>query len=330
MHIAQITEPDPFPSLINEAIETTETSIVVVEPKLDGQIYPSQYAVLFANSAYFQLSEVASTSEASLLENPEVTDVLNSAWHENQPRTEMVQFQNQIIPLVLQLSVVPVEQRLVMTLNDITRYSARIEQLEQQTTRLEESAKALESVRVALEAEISRRGRLENKLRILAETDPLSGLANRRSFMEKGVSEFLRSQRYNQQLSLVMLDLDHFKQVNDSFGHAAGDAAIVAVSQICRSLSRSGIDCAGRLGGEEFAILLPETDLEGAGLLGERLRSKIETTTILSDAYKLSVTASIGVSELGVGDKNFATLLNRADEALYAAKNAGRNQVSAG
>jgi diguanylate cyclase (GGDEF)-like protein len=127
-----------------------------------------------------------------------------------------------------------------------------------------------------------------------------------------------------------MLDLDRFKQVNDSHGHAAGDAVIVAISQICLSLSRNGADLVGRLGGEEFAVLLPESTLEGARVFAERLRLVIETTPIFADINKINITASMGIASLDAEDNDITTIIKRADAALYASKNAGRNMVSAG
>jgi len=328
------------PKMVEQAaISATPVSIVVLGQITNAGTKLDTLFINYANPSFIRLVDVgekyisgkpsySDTDIPTLLKQVDLRSCLLRALKENTPQSTSIHYQKHEKSLVLKLFVTPVEDALVITLIDITSLSHAHEMLELQTTLMEENARSLEAVRSALEAEIKRRGRLESKLRRLAGTDHLSGLANRRAFMEKATAEFRRCRRYQHPLSLVMLDLDRFKLVNDTHGHAAGDCVIVAISQICQSLSRDGVDITGRLGGEEFAILLPETDLKGAGNLAERLRLMIENTPIYCDIKKLSVTASLGVATLQDQDRDFSMLLNRSDAALYTSKETGRNMVS--
>lgn len=177
----------------------------------------------------------------------------------------------------------------------------------------------------ALRREVNERQRLQEDLERLANTDSLTGLPTRRFFMTQLASELARRQRYGHPLSLLMLDLDHFKQINDQWGHAVGDDALRLFADSVQCCLRTQ-DVAGRLGGEEFAILLPETAENVAIPVAERIRARIEHAPIITPKGKCSVTVSIGVTEASDGD-DLESLLRRADEALYSAKQGGRNQV---
>jgi len=170
------------------------------------------------------------------------------------------------------------------------------------------------------------------ELTVLANQDPLTACFNRRHFMEQAEKELQRSIRYQRPLSLVMLDIDKFKNFNDQYGHQVGDQVLCALVNLCQKELRS-VDILGRYGGEEFIILTPETDAGGGLQAAERIREKIEKMEIASIKTKSSVTVSIGVASLD-SDFNPAqtldTLIKRADQALYAAKSAGRNCVRAG
>jgi diguanylate cyclase (GGDEF)-like protein/PAS domain S-box-containing protein len=160
-----------------------------------------------------------------------------------------------------------------------------------------------------------------------AYTDYLTGLANRRHFLEQAESELVRTLRYGRELSILMLDVDRFKQVNDTYGHKVGDIVLQRLSTVCRATLRN-IDVAGRMGGEEFAVLLPETGNEQAMDAAERLRAAIAAAQVtLASGLPLRFTASIGVATLGEKDANVDMLLNQADQALYRAKSEGRNRV---
>lgn len=170
---------------------------------------------------------------------------------------------------------------------------------------------------------------LHTELQKIAITDPLTGLYNRRGLLELGRHEIERVQRFNQPLSAVMLDIDHFKQVNDTYGHPVGDQVLCGLAERSRALIRQ-VDIIGRYGGEEFAILLPETDLFQASAIAERLRRSVEEAPFLTEQGPISITVSLGVSRAGRGINNLVTLIEQADEALYQAKQRGRNRVEVG
>lgn len=169
--------------------------------------------------------------------------------------------------------------------------------------------------------------RQAEELALLATIDALTGLWNRRCFLEKAEEELHRAERYGRPVAAMMIDIDHFKRVNDSFGHAAGDTVLRQFSDVIRRNLRKS-DCLGRLGGEEFAVLLPESDGARARVVAETLRREIAAATILlADGTVLTVTASFGVAAAFPRDDSVAGLLHRADNALYVAKEGGRNQV---
>lgn len=163
---------------------------------------------------------------------------------------------------------------------------------------------------------------LKAQLRMLATTDFLTGCANRRHFMAALETEILRTQRSRRPLSLILLDIDHFKRINDLHGHATGDEVLVRVGQIVSSRLR-GTDTLARYGGEEFAVLAPETDLAGAVTVAEKCRLALQGLHF--DAAG-EVSASFGVATLGLNESE-ESLLKRVDIALYKAKAAGRNCV---
>ena len=168
---------------------------------------------------------------------------------------------------------------------------------------------------------------LKNQLERMAHTDGLTGFYNRRYFMQRLQEEFERVHRHGGTLSVVIYDLDHFKRINDTHGHDAGDDVLRAMNEIANRVKRV-TDIAARLGGEEFALLLPETDKIGAINLAQRLRHAIEGYPFCQRlGLELQVTASIGVATLNGGNRQPEDILSVADQALYRAKNGGRNQV---
>jgi diguanylate cyclase (GGDEF)-like protein len=161
----------------------------------------------------------------------------------------------------------------------------------------------------------------------LATIDPLTGLANRRGFLDRAAAEIARARRNNRELSLLMIDADHFKQINDTHGHTAGDIALQHLAKRLASTLRAG-DTASRFGGEEFAILLPETDIQNAALLAERLRTDIAATAFPVNDAAISLTVSIGVTQMNpTAPTALEEALNQADQAMYSAKTSGRNRV---
>ncbi len=166
-------------------------------------------------------------------------------------------------------------------------------------------------------------------VRRLAITDPLTGLFNQRHFAAAAEVEVQRVCRYGRPLSAIMLDIDHFKRVNDTYGHTVGDRMLREVATSCRQELRK-VDVVGRYGGDEFAILLPESDLAVARQVAERLRKTIAQRRLNTTKGPARVTASLGVVHVDCEDVTLEALLSRADKALYVAKRQGRNRVSTG
>lgn len=176
--------------------------------------------------------------------------------------------------------------------------------------------------------DITEQKKIEKELERLAQTDPLTGLANRRHFMQLADNELLRSQRYGGELSILMIDIDHFKKINDTYGHHVGDLVIQSLSDTCRNTLRE-IDIIGRIGGEEFAVVLPQTAGQPALEVAERLRKAIANTAFSPEPdVSIHFTVSIGVTTLTSNKQNdIETQLRFADKALYDAKLDGRNKV---
>jgi len=169
------------------------------------------------------------------------------------------------------------------------------------------------------------------KNRVLAEVsarDALTGLYNRWYVMEKIESEMNRSLRHGSPVALLMLDIDHFKRINDSFGHAAGDQVLKSFGQVLRESCRV-YDVPGRYGGEEFCIILPETRVGSTTAVAERIRQRLAASRFDIGSDRVAITASIGIAgmEADGGIVSSAALIERADRALYSAKNNGRNRV---
>jgi diguanylate cyclase (GGDEF)-like protein/PAS domain S-box-containing protein len=180
-----------------------------------------------------------------------------------------------------------------------------------------------DQVAIALE-----HARLFAEMQQMAITDPLTLLYNRRHFFDLAYREVKRTQRYRSPLSAIMLDVDHFKRVNDQYGHAIGDQVLRAVAQWCRSNLRA-TDIIGRYGGEEFVILLPETDHNQAQMVAEHMRENLAQTLIVTDNQSLQITVSLGIATMTASDScELDELLNRADHALLFAKKQGRNRIA--
>lgn len=177
-----------------------------------------------------------------------------------------------------------------------------------------------------LEREIAERQQAQARLMELATTDSLTGLHNRRYFMDTATQEFERARRYQTPLSLLMIDADRFKSINDRFGHHIGDEVLKALAMIGQRQLRE-TDLFARLGGEEFAILLPQTDLADARVVAERLRQTIAEHTVDTEQGLLNFTVSLGLSSLSPVTADLDDLLRQADVALYQAKQNGRNRV---
>lgn len=209
---------------------------------------------------------------------------------------------------------------------DATGYALRVIGTTTDVTEAHELHQQLERQTVGLRQINNRLAAKERELTRLAATDPLTGAYNRRTFMQRAELEVARALRRKMPLSLLMLDLDHFKRINDTWTHAGGDAVLKAVTQLCARLLRNQ-DTFARMGGEEFAVLLPDTGAFEGRSIAERLRAAIHELQITHEAETIPVTASLGVATLSAYDSDGEALLRRADVALYAAKRSGRDRV---
>lgn len=214
----------------------------------------------------------------------------------------------------LRVTLVSLEDGFVISFSDITDLKQAL--LEAQSSRAE------------LAAEIEHRRALEVELRELSLTDDLTGVANRRAFGRALQQEIAKAKRYGSVFSIVAIDLDHFKAINDRFGHAGGDEVLMAFAAICAGELRRNIDLLARVGGEEFMLLLPGTDVAGAVDLAERLRRELAAFPISIAGEALAVTASFGVKEFDA-ESDPERLTIEADAALYQAKRGGRDRVVA-
>lgn len=188
-------------------------------------------------------------------------------------------------------------------------------------------------VRMEIATDITQRKLAEEELKAakdraeeLASKDELTGLDNRRAFFEQGYRIFKQAVRFKHPVSVIMMDIDHFKNVNDNYGHSVGDKVLQAVAESLQSMVRE-IDIVARIGGEEFAFILPETAIDEAVNMAERLRLKIAEAIVLHEEKEIRITASFGVSSKPVENETLETLLTRADDALFMAKKKGRDRV---
>ena len=216
--------------------------------------------------------------------------------------------------------VIPVDGEINLDTKELVPSLKRI------ITNLKSSNQKLTTNNKILKQKILKNKLKEKELHKQATFDSLTNVLNRRAFFEKAQEEVERTLRYKTKLSVLMLDIDHFKSVNDNYGHPAGDEVlkkfITAVEHILRNS-----DFIGRIGGEEFAVLMPETELEKARIIGERIRDRIADITIPIDHFTLRLTVSLGTAEFSDEEKNLYPTMKRADAALYRAKEAGRNRV---
>ncbi len=179
---------------------------------------------------------------------------------------------------------------------------------------------------IAVVRDMTRRARLEDELLRLATTCTLTDVMNRRQFVASSQAEIVRSWRTKSSTTIFILDIDRFRTLNDRYGHAAGDAALKAIGACCKETLRA-TDLVGRLGGEEFAALLPDTPLQPAAEVCDRLRLKIKRLQVVSEGRPLSLTVSVGVAEHRRGQESLEDTLRRAEHALLQAKNGGRDRL---
>lgn len=189
------------------------------------------------------------------------------------------------------------------------------------------------TVRMEIATDITTLKNSEQKLlaaKMLAEErasqDELTRLFNRRAFFEQGKQLFKQARRYQQHVSVMMIDIDHFKNINDNHGHTVGDCVLKTIASLLQKSIRE-VDILARIGGEEFAVIMPQTGIEEAGKLAERIRRCIEKEPIQHDALQINMTASFGIAACKAEDNDLDKMLTKADDALYIAKKKGRNQV---
>ncbi len=213
---------------------------------------------------------------------------------------------------------------------DITERKAAQEALEVENNKRKENEKELRELTETLEQKVLQRTEELNRQRIKAEylatVDVLTELNNRRAFYEKSIAVHEEAKRYGHTYSVIVLDVDLFKKVNDTYGHAVGDEALKMLASIIKNALRES-DVEGRVGGEEFAITLPNTTVDGAVELAQRICNKVEQSTLDYKNKKILLTVSLGVSEVKPGYECFDELVAKADKALYLAKKSGRNCV---
>jgi diguanylate cyclase (GGDEF)-like protein len=198
--------------------------------------------------------------------------------------------------------------------------------VDERTQQLQEKSELLNRANEEMSREIEQRKLLEEELRKLATTDYLTGLFIRRQLFELGEKEIIRAKRNGSPLSLMILDIDHFKSINDTYGHATGDEVLKSFASIFRESLRN-VDIVCRFGGEEFVAILPDTDTQLALEVAQRLRQNVEASILPVEGVELKYTVSIGLTGLREQDTQINQLIHRADEALYVAKNSGRNRV---
>ncbi len=240
------------------------------------------------------------------VKNPEKAYRLNLQTYTNLPETLYIHFypvDDKILILgnVNMLEIEQLRKQLISTSSELNSVNRQLQkknaQLEQATAQLEE----------------------------MARTDPLTKLSNRRAFYESIVKEVIRFERNKRPFSIVMMDIDHFKKVNDTYGHDCGDYVLVTISNLIRSEIRKQ-DLLGRWGGEEFIMLLPDTDTKGACKLAEKIRTNIEKADFKYFKYSFTVTLTFGVCEFTQQYK-IKECITYADQALYQGKKSGRNKV---
>lgn len=321
--------------LLNAVLETSPSGIVALRAIRDNAGRIEQAVIVTANKRAAVLS---GSPDAELLDTdgreslPFLSDL--SIWQRcvyamNLQRADVLEtsFTQEGKTLWLRIAIAPLGDGLLLTLTDVTDLTVA-----NQTLQLRAATLALEigrerATRRALSEEIGHREERERELRRLAETDPLTALLNRRSFTEKANAAIAASEADGSDIALIIVDLDHFKQVNDSYGHPAGDAVIRAFADLLLGQFLNEHNLVGRFGGEEFGILLPDCDLASAASSARQIQDALLARSMpVSETLALRVTASLGVAARDPGE-TLASLTGRADQALYRAKNEGRNRL---
>jgi diguanylate cyclase (GGDEF)-like protein len=227
----------------------------------------------------------------------------------------------------LRIALAPLGDGIVLTISDVTDLMVANQTLQSRAATLALEIGRERATRRALSQEIGQREERERELRRLAETDPLTALLNRRSFVEKANAAIAASDESGGEIALLIVDLDHFKSINDTHGHPVGDAVIRAFADLLLGLARSERDLVGRFGGEEFALFLPGAGATVAQRIAGRVQETLSNRSLpVSESLEIQVSASFGIATRSAGE-SFPGLMERADRALYRAKNDGRNCI---
>jgi len=248
----------------------------------------------------------SSTAFNSMIEL-HIEDMKNSA----QISTTLAEFKNLVVSRLASIREALEEKRKVEALRQETM-NEEMQSLQQNVNRMKKEIDLVQEKRKALEKEVL--------------IDQLTGVANRRAFKRRLKEELQRYQRYQHFFSMLLFDIDHFKGINDRFGHWAGDKCLKELIKRIKPMLRES-DFLARWGGEEFVILLAGTDMENAAAVAERIRKAVENTRFVYHKQEISFTVSVGVSEVMASDVSQETIFNRVDKAMYEAKRRGRNQV---
>lgn len=251
-------------------------------------------------------SHSSSTAFNSMIEL-HIEDMKNSA----QISTTLAEFKNLVVSRLASIREALEEKRKVEALRQET-INEEMQSLQQNVNRMKKEIDLVQEKRKALEKEVL--------------IDQLTGVANRRAFKRRLKEELQRYQRYQHYFSMLLFDIDHFKGINDRFGHWAGDKCLKELIKRIKPMLRES-DFLARWGGEEFVILLAGTDMENAAAVAERIRKAVENTRFVYHKQEISFTVSVGVSEVMAADVSQETIFNRVDKAMYEAKRRGRNQV---
>lgn len=321
--------------LLATVLDTSPSGIVALRAIRDGEGNIARTLVVTANR---RAAEIAGCDEATLLGGdvrdslPFLADAL--VWRRclcviEQRGSDMIEtsFARGGRVTWLQIAVAPLGDGLVLTLTDVSELTLANQTLQSRAATLALEIGRERATRRALSEEIGQREQREQELRRLAETDPLTALLNRRSFTAKANAAIAACDLDGVDASLVIVDLDHFKRVNDGHGHAAGDGVIRAFADLLLGAVRSDQDLVGRFGGEEFAIFLPRADLAAAQRTAQRIQETLATRSLpVSETLELRVSASFGIAARQAAE-SLTAFIERADRALYRAKNDGRNCI---
>ncbi len=321
--------------LLNAVLESSPSGIVAMRFIRDDAGRIEQAVIVTANR---RAAELSGRPDVNLLDTdgretlPFLSDT--SIWRRclyaidlQRPDTAEASFTRDGTTTWLRVAIAPLGDGLLLTLTDITDLTVANQTLQMRAATLALEIGRERATRRALSEEIGLREEREKELRRLAETDPLTALLNRRSFTDKANAAIAASETDGGDLALIIVDLDHFKQVNDTYGHPAGDAVIRAFADLLLGQFRNGHNLVGRFGGEEFAILLQGCNLASAAAYARQIQDALLIRSMpVSETLALKVTASLGIAARHPGEA-LASLTARADQALYRAKNEGRNRL---